>query len=345
MSSLNQQISVNRTPLRRSGAETCSTRVLMSHALEVPEHWIAAHNRCNFHRLQREWNTMQRTFTRLGRDVFPIGLGAMPLSLDSRPDERAAQTVIAEFLAAGGDFIDTANVYCRDDSDLGHNERLIQKVLNEQSTNKPILVATKGGLRRPRGTWTVDGSPAWLRQSCEQSLRDLQVESIQLYQLHAVDPNVDIRVSLDELQRLQVEGKIVHIGLSNVTLGDLQRAATHVPIVSVQNRCNPCMKKDFGNDGVIDYCKEQGLTYIAHSPVGGHFGHSRLAEEATLQSLAVKYHASPYQIALAWLLAKGEHIVPIPGASRVTSILDSLQAVRLQLQDDDLAAIDALPDN
>jgi aryl-alcohol dehydrogenase-like predicted oxidoreductase len=286
----------------------------------------------------------QREINGTGIRVVPIGLGAMALSIQGRPSEEQAFQVIETFLAAGGNFIDTANVYCLDDSDIGHNERLIVKALDRLGKRDQVVIATKGGLRRPGGEWVIDGDPKFLRRSCEQSLRDLKTDCIEIYQLHAVDANIGLLPSLEELIKLRDEGKIRHIGLSNVSDLDLiQVALDHVPIVSVQNRCNPFEKRDFAN-GVIDYCGLKGIAYIPYSPVGGHYGHMRLNHSELFGRLAEKYRASRYGIALAWLLAKGEHIIPIPGASKPASIADSLRALQLRLDPEDIQAIDTLPE-
>lgn len=286
---------------------------------------------------------MQRQINGTGMSVAAIGLGAMPLSIQNRPGENRAFEVIKTFLDAGGDFIDTANVYCLDDTDIGHNERLIARALDHFGKRGQVVVATKGGLRRPKGDWVVDGDPAFLRQSCEQSLRDLGTDCISLYQLHAVDANLGLLPSLEELVRLQAEGKIAHIGLSNVSLAQLETALARTPIASVQNRCNPFEQQDF-RSGLVDYCRAEGVTYIPHSPVGGHYGHVRLNQSELFGRLAQKYGASRYAIALAWFLGKGEHILPIPGASKPTSIADSMRAMTLALDDADIQAIDRIPE-
>lgn len=274
--------------------------------------------------------------------VNAIGLGTMPLSIAGRPDAEDAARVIRRFVSLGGQFIDTANVYCLDDSDIGHSERLIGGVLrNLGATADQVVVATKGGLRRPRGEWTVDGHPDWLRASCQQSLADLGVECIALYQLHAVDARVGLEPSVRELVRLQQQGMIRHIGLSNVNLAQLRAALDLATVVSVQNRCNVFEQQDFKN-GLIEFCREQGVTYIAHSPVGGHHGHARLRQCPLLMQLSERHGCSPHAIALAWLLAKGEHILPIPGASKIASIEDSFTAPGIRLTDEDVAAIDGL---
>jgi len=285
----------------------------------------------------------QRELGNTGLLFKAIGLGAMPLSISGRPDEAQAFAVIEAFVADGGNFIDTANVYCLDDDDIGHNERLIRQALDRLGANDRVMVATKGGLRRPGGAWVVDGDPDWLRLSCERSLQALQTDCISLYQLHAVDPKVDFRRSLEILVKLKEEGKIRHLGLSNVSSAQLEQALDFTVVASVQNHCNLFDKRDFGN-GLIDFCRARRITYIPYSPVGGHHGHLRLDQEPLLQQLAAKYQASPHRIALSWLLHKGRHILPIPGASKVASIRDSLRATNLKLSADDIAALDRLPD-
>lgn len=277
-----------------------------------------------------------------GIEVFPIGLGAMPLSIDGRPDSAQAFEVIQTFVEGGGDFIDTANAYCLDDRDIGHNERLVADCLTRLGVRDRVVIATKGGLTRPQGRWEVDGRPEWIRASCERSLRDLNTTCIALYQLHAVDPKVPLLETLGELVRLREEGKIRHIGLSNVRAEHLELALDHATIACVQNRCNPFEQKDFRN-GLVTLCRRRGVAYIPHSPVGGHHGHLRMNEErGLLKQLAGRYATSPYRVALAWFLAKGDHIVPIPGASRVSSICDSLHAPEVRLTAGDVQAIDRL---
>lgn len=273
--------------------------------------------------------------------VPAIGLGAMPLSLDKHPDEKTAFAVIDTFVDAGGQFIDTANVYCTDHNNVGHNERLIARALNRRNDNEHILVATKGGLRRPKGDWTVDASPEWLRQSCEQSLRDLDIDSHFLYQLHAPDPKVPLTESVGELARLQTEGKIQHIGLSNVDVEQIRLAHSITSIMSVQNRCNVFERQSFAN-GVIDFCTQNQISFIAHSPVGGHIQHGQLSAKKELVDIATTHDVTSYQVMLAWLLAQSPAIMAIPGASRVQSITDSMAALELVLTEDEKANIDRL---
>jgi aryl-alcohol dehydrogenase-like predicted oxidoreductase len=274
-----------------------------------------------------------------GLRVQPIGLGGMPLSIQGRPDERTGHMVIEAFLARGGNFIDTANSYCLDNGDLGHNERLIAATLQVLG-RRDVIVATKGGLTRPSGRWDVDCTPAWLRRCCEQSARDLGAP-IALYYLHAVDPNVPFADSLGELVKLRDEGTIGAIGLSNVTARHLHQALELTEVAAVQNRCNLLERRDV-DSGLVARCGELGIAYVPYSPVGGHWGHRRLAANADLARIAAKHGTSPHAIALAWLLALGPHVLPIPGASKVASIENSLTAVNVQLEAADLAVLDGL---
>ena len=282
---------------------------------------------------------MKRTIGSSDLRVAPIGLGGMPLSIQGRPDEATALAVIAAFVEGGGTHIDTAISYCLDDADFGHNERLIAKALRTQKS-ADIVVATKGGLTRPNGRWEVDCSPTWLRDCCEQSSRNLGAP-IALYYLHTIDPAVPLADSVGELVRLRDAGTIAAIGLSNVDARQLDEALRLTPIAAVQNRCNVLDRRDFDN-GLVDRCRELGIAYVPYSSVGGHGGHRRLAQQPTLARLAAKHSTSIYAIALAWLLAKGPHILPIPGATKVASIKNSLSAEAVLLDSDDLAALETV---
>ena len=283
---------------------------------------------------------MRRALGSTGIDVNAIGLGAMPLSIQGRPDERTGFAVLAAFVENGGSFIDTAISYCLDNRDLGHNEQLIAKALATLE-RADVVVATKGGLTRPEGRWEVDGNPTWLRRCCEQSVRDLGGKPIQLYYLHAPDANVPFAESLGTLVRLKEEGKILHIGLSNVNSKHLDEALRMTAIAAVENRCNIYERRDFAS-GFIERCRRERIAYVAYSPVGGHHRHRRLLSDATLTRIAKKHETSPYVIALRWLLDQGEHIIPIPGASKVTSARSSLTATQIVLDAGDRAALDAL---
>jgi aryl-alcohol dehydrogenase-like predicted oxidoreductase len=268
-------------------------------------------------------------------EVYPIGLGAMPLSLNGRPDKEQAHSVIEAFIQSGGDYIDTANVYCADASEIGHNERLITNILSKLNPEKEIIIATKGGVKRDRDNWIADGTPKFLRQSCEQSLNDLKTDSIFLYQLHAPDPDVPLTDSVGEILKLKDEGKIQHIGLSNVDVEQIELALSITAILSVQNRCNLFNKKSFAN-GVVKFCKNNEIAFIAHSPVGGHFEHAQHTDNVSLKQVADKYQTTTYQIMIAWLLRKSSAIFPIPGATKVSSINDSLKAIKIDFQEEDM---------
>ena len=150
-------------------------------------------------------------------------------------------------------------------------------------------------------------------------MRELGGEPIALYYLHAVDPDVPFADSLGELVRLKEEGKIRNIGLSNVSAEHLDAAREVTPIAAVQNRCNVYDRRDVDN-GLVARCANDGIAYVAYSAVGGHFGHRRISQGKTLEGIAAKHAVTPYIVALAWLLACGDHVVPIPGASKVASI-------------------------
>lgn len=284
---------------------------------------------------------MKRTIGRTDLTVSAIGLGAMPLSILGRPSEVDAKAVIHASLDAGVTFIDTANVYCLDDDDIGHNERLIRDVLCERADRDRVVVATKGGLTRPNGSWLTDARPEKLLEACDRSLGNLGVEQITLYQLHAVDPRVPFDESVGALAQLQRAGKIAHIGLSNVNAKQLKVAQRIVRVESVQNKCHPFRQSDFTN-GFVDLCAKEQITYLAYSPVGGGHGHRSLVEQELFQKLAKKYQVSPYVVILSWLLHKGDNVLPIPGASKIASAIDSPKAMSLILDEDDRRSIDNL---
>ena len=282
---------------------------------------------------------MTRELGRTGIQVFPVGLGAMPMSVTGRPEEAGALEVIRAALDAGMTFIDTANVYCLNEGDLGHNEILIRKAL--ELYGRKAVVATKGGLNRRGTAWPNDASPKFLRLSCEKSLKALNVEAIALYQLHAPDAKIPFEDSVGELSRLKEEGKILHVGLSNVDREELDRAQKIVRIESVQNRCHPLSSDDYTN-GLLQACEKQGVSYLPYSVVGGHGGHVRVADHPLLQELGKKYEHGPYAVIVAWHLAKSQRILPIPGASKVASAKNSALAAGLKLSSEDVLKIDAV---
>ncbi|MFZ0487544.1 MAG: aldo/keto reductase [Arenicellales bacterium] len=285
---------------------------------------------------------MKREIGNTGISVFPIGLGAMPLSLRNRPDEDSAVRVLHAAWEAGIQFVDTANVYCLDDGDIGHNERLIRKAL-EQRPSSDVYVATKGGIRRPGGSWETDGRPEHLRRSCEQSLKDLGVDTIFLYQLHAPDTKVPFEDSISALVDLQAEGKIRHIGISNVSLDQARKTLELTRIESIQNRANPFWKHDYFGSGMLEFCGENRLSYLPYSTVGGHQRHHDATRNQVLAKIAAEREVTPYQVIIAWHLAQSPpRVIPIPGASRVESIQSSVRAVDLELNGWEFQAINQL---
>ena len=284
---------------------------------------------------------MKRAIGRTGISVHPIGFGAWPLSNVNRPSEKQALEVIARAVEAGVDLIDTADSYCLDDNDFGHNEELIRKALGAIGDTGEVTVATKVGNVRPGGAWVTRGRPEHIKAACDRSLERLGVETITLYQLHAPDENVPIEESAGAMRDLQAAGKVAHIGMSNLDRDQLERAQRVARIESLQNQCNPWTREDV-DSGLVERCREMGVTYIAWYPVGGEIGHRACASHPVLRELAAKYEASPYQLLLAWLLGLGDHVLPIPGATRPASIQDSARAADLEVEPADLEAIGAL---
>ncbi|MCS3902499.1 aryl-alcohol dehydrogenase-like predicted oxidoreductase [Methylohalomonas lacus] len=275
-------------------------------------------------------------------ELTAVGLGAMPLSLAGAPEPATAIDVIHRFIDAGGDFIDSANVYSSTAAP-GDNERLIARALSQHPQGRRVHVATKGGVQWTGRGWRANGRPQALRQACEQSLRDLDVERIFLYQLHAPDPDVDISESVGVLRDLQAAGRIAHIGLSNIDDAQLARAAEVTSIASVQNGLHPRRKQSLA-DGVVTRCREHGIAFIAHSPVGGYHDHARLADDKELRQLAQRYVTSVANLAIAWLLQLDEHMFVIAGARRVASVLASQRAMELALDADVMRSINRLVD-
>jgi aryl-alcohol dehydrogenase-like predicted oxidoreductase len=277
---------------------------------------------------------------KLGQDgpaVSVIGLGGMYLSITGRPSEAEAVDTILASLGAGVTFIDTADVYCMDEKDYGHNERVIAKAVGK----KPgITIATKGGLKRPGGSWTRDATPAHLRAACEASLKALGRDSIDLYQLHAPDPKVKLADSIGALARLREEGKIKAVGLSNVSVDEIKTAEAIVPIASVQNRWNP-MDRSPEEDGTLAYCSERNIAFLPYSPFGGARGAISLHEVGHLSEQAKKRGVSPHQLVLAWMIAKSPVVIPIPGGRRIASVVDSAHAGDLKLSAEDVSEIEA----
>jgi aryl-alcohol dehydrogenase-like predicted oxidoreductase len=273
--------------------------------------------------------------------VSAVGFGGMPLSLPGRPDEAEAIRVLHAALDAGMTLVDTADVYCIDGGEIGHNERLVAKALRAWGGHRDgITVATKGGITRPEGRWEQDGRPEHLRQACEASLRALGSDCIALYQFHRPDENVPFAESVGALADLRREGKIRWVGLSNVSVEEIRTASAIVPVTTVQNRLNPFFREAL-ETGVVAHCAREGIGFLAYSPVGGGRLNLKLPAMDALRPIAAAHGASPHAVVLAWVLAQGPTVILIPGARTVAHALDSVRAASLVLTPGDLAAIDA----
>ncbi len=278
------------------------------------------------------------------KSIFPIGLGAMPLSIPGRPNEKDAIEVITSFIELGGNFIDTADVYGLDNTDRGHNEKLIYKAVTSINAHGKVLVASKGGADRPQAGWSLtNGHPQQLRKACEQSLLNLHINAHSLYYLHGPDPKVPLAESFGELIKLKDEGKIINIGIANVDLREAQLACSMTKVAAIQNRFNPFCKEDARN-GLIDFCKTHGIYYIAYCPLGGWADHQKLTSHSLYQTLQEKYQLSPYALNLTWIRQHGTHIIPIPGMDKKDHIRSNFQALSCKLSLEDKIFIDNFPD-
>jgi aryl-alcohol dehydrogenase-like predicted oxidoreductase len=272
-----------------------------------------------------------------GTEVFPIGLGCMPMSLAGRPPEERSVRAIHAAVDAGVNVIDTADAYCIDEREVGHNERLIAKALRGRRDG--VIVATKGGHTRPGGAWDLDGSREHLRAACEASLRALDTDRIDLYQYHRPDPKVPYEESIGAIKELQDEGKVRWLGISNASVERIELACSIADVVAVQNQLSLEYRSPIAK-GEVAACEERGLAFLPWSPLGGIPNAADAAAAHHPVAAAADAHGvSPQQVALAWLLSLSPAVVPIPGASRPESIEDSVRAAELELTADELAAI------
>ncbi|MEV5375971.1 aldo/keto reductase [Streptomyces nondiastaticus] len=282
-----------------------------------------------------------------GVAVGSIGLGAMPLSVEGRPDEDQAMATIHAALDAGVRLIDTADSYHWHAGEAGHNECLIARALAAYgSGSEEVLVATKGGRGRPGdGSWTVNGDPRHLRRAAEASAARLGVEAIGLYQLHKPDPAVPFADSVGALRDLADAGTIRMAGLSNVDREQIGIAQEILGpyLVSVQNRFSPAHQS---TRDTLDLCTELGLAFLPWSPLGGISlsavddpGTGAPTPDSPFHALARARGVSPQQVCLAWHLARSPVVVPIPGARRPASIRDSAAAAGLALSAEEVAGL------
>ena len=272
---------------------------------------------------------------RLGGDlpVNRLGFGAMRITGEGiwgwPADRGNTLKVLRRVVELGVNLIDTADAYGPETSEL-----LIAEALHPYP--KDLVIATKGGLTRPGpGQWVPNGRPEYLTQCVEKSLKRLRLERIDLYQLHRIDPKVPMEESLGALKKMQEAGKIRHIGLSEVSPAEIDRARKVLPIVSVQNQYN------IGNrrwEKTLTYCEKERLGFMPWSPIGGNRG----LKDNALEAAAKDYHASVVQLALAWLLHRSPVILPIPGTSSVAHLEENMAAAKLQLTAEEWKRVDTL---
>jgi aryl-alcohol dehydrogenase-like predicted oxidoreductase len=275
------------------------------------------------------------------RPVSAIGLGAMPLSTAGRPDRADALDTLRAAIDAGVTLVDTADAYCLDASDTGHNEQLVAEALRLGGGTEVVMVATKGGhVRTSTGGWITDGRPAYLRAACRASARRLGVETIDLYQFHRPDPSVPFADSVGALKELRDDGVVRLVGISNVTVEQLDEARAIVDVAAVQNQ----LSADFTSSvPELRRCTELGIAFLAWAPLGGRGGAGSIAERhSCVGEVAQRHGVTSQQIVLAWLLSLSPVCIPIPGARRPASVVDSAAAARIPLDDEDCERLAAM---
>ncbi len=276
------------------------------------------------------------------RTVSAIGLGGMPMSIEGRPDEQRSLATICAALDAGVTLIDTADAYHLLAGEVGHNERLIAKALKEYGSGAAdVVVATKGGHLRPGdGSWTLDGSPDHLLEAGRASSQRLG-GPIGLYYYHRPDPKVPYAESIGALRQLLDEGTIQLAGVSNASVEqiDIARSILGDKLVAVQNQFSPRFRSSLAE---LRHCADLGIAFLPWSPLGGIRSAGELGgQHEKFQKVAEDHGVSPQQVALAWELALASVVIPIPGASRPASILDSLAAADLVLSEDEMEMLSA----
>src|SRR6184192_235619 len=274
----------------------------------------------------------------LGGDLLVnrLGFGAMRLTGEGiwgwPPDRENAKKVLRRAIELGVNLIDTADAYGPETSEL-----LIAEALHPYP--QALVIATKGGITRPGpGSWVPDCRPERLLQCVDNSLKRLKLDRIDLYQLHTVDRKVPIEESVGALKKAQDAGKIRHVGLSNVTTQEIERAKKVLPIVSIQNRYNI---EDRDSEDVLSYCKKEKMGFLPWAPVGGSGRGSLTKSGNPLEAEAKRHNVTAVQLALAWLLQKSPVMLPIPGTSSLKHLEDNMAAAKLQLTPDDWKRIAA----
>jgi aryl-alcohol dehydrogenase-like predicted oxidoreductase len=265
-------------------------------------------------------------------EVNRLGFGAMRITGEGiwgwPPDRANAVKVLKRAVDLGVNLIDTADAYGPETSEL-----LIAEALHPYP--KGLVIATKGGLTRPgREQWVPNGRPDHLKEAVDNSLKRLKLERIDLYQLHRIDKKVPVEDSLGALKEAQQAGKIRHIGLSEVSAEEIERARTTAPIVSIQNRYNFDDRKW---EGALEFCEKENLGFLPWAPVGGNRGLSGNSVDAVSKA----HNASVYQIALAWLLQRSPVMLPIPGTQNIQHLEDNCAAAKLKLTSEEWRSLAA----
>ncbi len=275
----------------------------------------------------------------LGGDLLinRLGFGAMRLTGEGiwgwPPDRENAKKVLRRAVELGVNFIDTADAYGPET-----NELLIAEALYPYS--KGLVIATKGGSTRPSpGQWVPDGRPEYLAQAVDKSLKRLKLERIDLWQLHRIDRKVPVEESLGAIKKAQDAGKIRHVGLSEVTVAEIEQAKKVVPIVSIQNRYNIT---DRDSEDALNYCQKEKMGFIPWAPIGGSGSRSLSKPSNPLDAEAKRLNVSVVQLALAWLLQKSPVMLPIPGTSSLAHLEENMAAEKLQLTADEWKRIEEL---
>jgi aryl-alcohol dehydrogenase-like predicted oxidoreductase len=273
------------------------------------------------------------------RAVSAIGLGGAPIALAARiPDERSAVRMVQAALDAGVTLLDTADVYSPG-LGQGYSESVFGQALRAWGPGRDdVLIATKGGKYwRPAGEVQVDGRPEYLAKACDASLQALGTDVIGLYQFHEPDPAVPFEESIGALADLRAAGKVRQIGISNTGVDLIRRALAVTPLASVQNRLGPGHRH---GSAELALCEQEGLAFLAYSPLGGLAAGS--ATGARFAAVAREHGVSPQRVALAWELSLSPAVIPIPGATRPETILDSVRAAALTLTPSDLATLEGI---
>jgi aryl-alcohol dehydrogenase-like predicted oxidoreductase/predicted kinase len=254
----------------------------------------------------------------------------MRLSTETDRDEALARATIVAALKGGITVFDTAHAYGRDESELGHNERLLAATLSEAGASARARIITKGGMTRPAGAWAPDGRAKAILSDCEASLTALSGLPIDVYLIHAPDPRTPWRTSVRALARLHDEGLVARVGLSNINRHQLDEALALAPVAAVQVALSVQDDRAL-RGGVVERCEELGIAVIAHSPLGGPGRAGRLARRPDLADAAAAAASSPAEVALAWLLQLSPAVVAIPGARRPETARSAARAALLAL--------------